>query len=361
MAAEDSQPERRQPWDGVVRREIDVDVRVLNEEDRSIEVVASTETLDSHGDILKQFWDLTRYSSNPAVLWNHNMFESSPYSFGGAVRPEDVMPIGKATDVRIDAGQLVARLHLLKTKPEDNEKVIDALWRRIQQQVVRAVSVGFRPGSVTRILNEDGSTNHYELGSPEHPNELREISFVPMGSNPDAVAKSIAWERENLGRVAAKTIAHTGQEIAAMAMTPEEKKALDDAQADARASNERIKALETEIKSEKAASAKLSDELKAASERSATLEASVIDTEIDGLVGKKITPAERDEHVALAKEIGLDRVKAIVEKRTDLKLTDPVKVDGEEVKGAQPPPPPATDGGDASADIANEANKRATA
>ena len=86
MGAEVSQPESRRPFDGVLRRQIAVELRVLDEGERSVEVIASTEALDSHGDIVKQFWNLDRYNKNGPVLWNHNIHESSPFSFGGAVR-----------------------------------------------------------------------------------------------------------------------------------------------------------------------------------------------------------------------------------------------------------------------------------
>src|SRR5690606_22508471 len=160
----------------------------LNEDERSFEVVASTEDLDSHGDVIRQFWDLKRYEKNPVILWNHNIHESSRWSFGGSVKPEDLLPIGKGENARVEGNQLRMKVVLLKGTPEQ-EPFIDKLWRRVQQGVQRAVSVGFRPGQVTRVLKADGSTDHFELGSPERPNELRELSLVPMGSNPEAVAK----------------------------------------------------------------------------------------------------------------------------------------------------------------------------
>lgn len=192
MAEENTQPERERAWDGLVRREIDVEFRSINEDERSFEVVASSETLDSHGDVLKQFWNLDRYQKNPVVLWNHNLG-----AIWGELDLEDSLPIGKAADVRVESKKLVAKLFLLKGDAA-SEPNIDKIWRRIQQGVLKAVSVGFRAGQVTRITNPSGETLHYELGSKERPNELREISIVAMGSNPDAVAKSIAWERKHL-------------------------------------------------------------------------------------------------------------------------------------------------------------------
>lgn len=190
MGNEAAQPERERPWDGVLRREIDVELRSINDDERSFEVVASTETLDSHGDVLRQFWDLSRYEKNGVVLWNHNI------ALCLGAEAEDTLPIGRA-EARVESKKLVAKIWLLKGEAQE-EPLVDKIWRRVQQRVINAVSVGFRPGQVTRKVNAAGETEFYELGSKDRPNELREISLVPMGSNPDAVAKSIATERRHL-------------------------------------------------------------------------------------------------------------------------------------------------------------------
>lgn len=353
MAAEAAQQERGKPWDGVVRREVPVHVRVLDQEERSIEVVASTEDLDSHGDIVKQHWDLSRYAKNGPVLWNHNIHESSPFSMGGAVRPEDTMPVGKGVDVRVEDGQLVAKLVLVKASAAE-EPLVDKLWRRIQQGVVRAVSVGFRPGQINRILNADGSTKHWELGSVANPNELREISFVPMGSNPGAVAKSIAFERENFARMTGPNMAATSdQENAPMAMTAEEQKSFDQALKDARDQRERAEVAEKGLAAEKTNAEKLGQDLATASARAKAAEDKLIDQELKALVGSKITPAELDEEITLAKEIGLDRVLRRLEKRADLGITKSVTVDGHKVAASQEANPAPADGSaaDGSSDI----------
>lgn len=345
MGTKAAQPKERQ-WDGVVRRSLSVTTRAVDEKTRSFEVVASTSTLDSHGDIVEQDWDLDRYKKNPVVFWHHNNFESSRWSFGGACDPEDFLPIGKSEDVRIEGGQLVAKITLLDAT-EEEEPLVAKIWRRVQQGVLRAVSVGFYVGKVTEEAAPGGVI--YRLSECE----LLEISIVPIPSNPDAVAKAKAFERQQFARLVAgkETVTETGE--VHMPMTPEEKAVYD-------AALTKATTLESDLKAEKAANTKLDTELKAASERAAKAEAANIETEISGLVGKKITPAEKDEHVALAKEIGLERVKGILAKRPDLSLTTPVKVDGEKVAASQPAPAPVA-GGDGSADIVQIANKAATA
>lgn len=366
MGREAAQQERRRNWDGVLRREVAVELRVLSEEDRTVEVIASTEALDSHGDIVKQFWDLSRYEKNGPILWNHNIHESSAYSFGGAVRPEDTMPIGKGTDVRVETKRLIAKATLVKGS-EAEEPFVAKLWRRIQQGVIKAVSVGFRPGEVKRVLNAAGGTDHFELGSAEHPNELREISFVPMGSNPEAVSKSIAWERENLEKDLAAVAAEQESEPP-MSMTAEEKKTLDDAVAAKTAAETRLsdeqgktKKLEGDLAAEKSVTAKLEKDLGEARASLKTAEASRAKTELDARQAKKFVPTEREELDKLVAEVGLERTLKLIDARPDLALTEPVKVENKGVgQGGPTPPPVDPESADAGADLSKAATERAT-
>jgi phage head maturation protease len=360
MAAKAAQPERERAWDGVVRREIDVEFRSINEDERSFEVVASTETLDSHGDVLKQFWDLSRYQKNGVVLWNHNL---ALYMGGEA---EDTLPIGKALEVRIEGKKLLAKLALLKGDAA-TEPLVDKIWRRVQQGVLKAVSVGFRPGQVTRKVNAAGETEYYELGSKERPNELREISLVPMGSNPDAVAKSIAWERKHLSREAAQPAAE-GSRSEAKTMNEELQKALEakavaeqklkDAEKRAETLGESVKTLETSLTAEKATSAKLEKDLGAVTTELKAAKSELAKASLDTLQGVKFAPAEREELDKLVGDIGLDRVKSLLEKRADITLTQSVSIEGKPLEKSLPAPAPVEGGSaDAGASIAAEATK----
>lgn len=352
MGEEATQPSRK--WDGVLRRSLSFSARAIDEKTRSVQVIASTDSIDAHGDILEQDWNLDRYRKNPVVLWAHNQFDSSPYSFGGAARPEDFLPIGRAEDVKVSEVGLEATLVFASA---ELNPLADRIFRMMQEKMLNAVSVGFRPGKVTQELQPNGRTV-YRLGN----NELREISVVPLPSNPDAVAKSIAWEREHLGRMAAGQPAENAEETTTMAMTPEEKAAHEKALYDAKSSSERASALEAELKAEKAASKRFEDSAKSALERAAKAEASNIEAEIDKLIGKKLVPAQRDEYLALAKEIGIDRVKKICATHLDVKLTETVRVAGEEVRSAeQNAAEPVEGGGNASSDIADIASKAASA
>ena len=176
-------------WDGIVRRHLPITTRGVNTGSRSVDVIASTTAIDAHGDILEQDWRLERYLRNPVVLWNHNVFESSAWSMGEGARPEDLLPIGRAENVRVTGTGLEATLVFASP---DASPLAERVWRLMSEKVLSAVSVGFRPGKVTEEKVDGGTL--FRLSD----NELMEISVVPIPSNPEAVAKHIAWEHRQL-------------------------------------------------------------------------------------------------------------------------------------------------------------------
>jgi HK97 family phage prohead protease len=147
-----------------------LDLESIKEEPRTIEVVASTQTLDSHGTILRQNWDLTRFEQNPVVLWAHDRVS---------------LPIARATKVKTTGNKKNGkRLEAtIQFPPEGDFDRSDEVWDAIRAGLVRGVSVGFQPH--TTKFETDNDREIMVLDN----NELLEISFVPVGSNPDALAK----------------------------------------------------------------------------------------------------------------------------------------------------------------------------
>lgn len=145
------------------------------EEDRYVDVVASTESIDAHGEIVEQSWRLERYAANPVVLYGHEVWTEQ--------RPEDTLPIGHAENVRIEDGALKARLFFVDQKANP---LAEKVYQSMRQGSLRAVSVGFMPNEV-RLEKRDGR-DVYVLAD----NELMEISVVAIPANPDAVAESRA-------------------------------------------------------------------------------------------------------------------------------------------------------------------------
>lgn len=275
------------------------------------------------------------------------------------------MPVGKGEDVRVESKKLVAKLTLVKGTA-DEEPFVDKLWRRIRQGVIKAVSVGFKPGQVNRVLNAAGGTDHFELGSAERPNELREISFVPMGSNPEAVAKSISWERKHLRQLAGTETADSGEENEPMAMTAEEKAEMDKlrvavgvAEKGLEDANAKVVQLQADLTAEKTVSEKLTTDLAVERKKSGDLEAEVAKSSLDARQGVKFAPTEREELEKLVTDVGIKRVNDLLDKRDDIPLTQRVTGDDGENVADKNKKAPETTPEDASADLANEASKRA--
>lgn len=293
----------------IVRRSFGVTVRGLNQDERSVDVVVSTDTLDAHGDVVDQDWDLKRYKKNPVVIFNHGG------GFFGCA--EDDLPIGYAKNVGVNDGQLEATLVFVDEKANP---LAEKVWQGFRQKSLKAVSAGFRPHTISREMEDD--REFYRLSG----NELYEISVCPIPANPDAVAKSKALAQ--LDRLAGPKTTKASE---TPAVTPkgatQEKSAMDleqrikELEASAAKSADAIatttKALETanaqvadltgklaaSEKSLSEATAKLETEAKraeAAEKAEKAAKDEVTKANVAALVGKKITPGELEGFVELA-------------------------------------------------------------
>ncbi len=138
-----------------------------NPYERSVTVIASTPNptqalLEDGTPILESLvgWDLERFSKNPVVLWGHQ---------------SDCPPIGKASDFEVmPDGGLKMKITLLHPGVSD---LADQIAGSLQDDVIRAVSVGFVPGAATQ--GADGTWTRTN-------NELLELSFVSVPADPNA-------------------------------------------------------------------------------------------------------------------------------------------------------------------------------
>lgn len=137
----------------------------VSEEERTVEVIASTEDIDRHGTRLKQNWRLDAFRENPVVLFSHQARE---------------LPIGTASDVRVTDGKLRAKITF---SPATLNAKAEEVWQNVKAKVIRGVSVGFFPHSVRFVKENDREV--VELDD----NELWEISMTPVPSNPAALAQ----------------------------------------------------------------------------------------------------------------------------------------------------------------------------
>ena len=148
-------------------------LRAMDEMTRTIDVVASTESLDSHGTIVEAKWDLSRFAANPVVLWAHN---------AGLGTPEP--PIGYASDVNVVNGELRAKVTFVSAEAS---QLAERVWQGVKQKSIRGLSVGFRSGGQRVEKRAVGGVEKDVVVLTN--NSLYEISFVPVPSNSDALAQ----------------------------------------------------------------------------------------------------------------------------------------------------------------------------
>ena len=142
-----------------------------------LEFVLSDGTVDRYGDIVDpEGWVLTNFKKNPVALFGHNS------SF----------PIGRWTDLRVEAGKLIGKLMLAK---RGTSYRIDELIGLVEQGILRAVSVGFRP------LKSEPINPDRPYGPQKYlKQELLETSLVSVPANPAALsmAKSLNVSDETI-------------------------------------------------------------------------------------------------------------------------------------------------------------------
>lgn len=129
--------------------------RLKQENGKSV-FVASDETLDRSGEVVPMdAWDLNNYLKNPVLLVDHDY------------RVENI--VGLATNLSTAGGKLTFEplLHGITPLSQQVQEMID-------KGFLNSVSVGFLPHGATK----DGG---------RVTNELLEISFVPVGANPNAL------------------------------------------------------------------------------------------------------------------------------------------------------------------------------
>ena len=135
--------------------------------------VASDESLDSHGTVIKaDGWDLEQYQRNPVLVWAH---KTGRYD---DVQPDDIL--GTAT-VRKQDGKLLADLHF---EEADINPQAGKVFRKMTSDPpsIRMLSVGFVPLEYHEEKADGGSVLVFDRA------ELAELSVVPLGSNKNALA-----------------------------------------------------------------------------------------------------------------------------------------------------------------------------
>lgn len=145
---------------------------------RRLKFVASDETVDRYGDIIRaDGWDLSNFRNNPVLLFGH---QSSS------------VPIGRVPQIEIVGTRLIATAEL---RPEGDSDFTDDVWRAIDTGFLKACSVGFMPTAEPNIMrDEDDRFTGFEFVGQE----LLELSVVPVPANPQALAlaRSLGFSAE---------------------------------------------------------------------------------------------------------------------------------------------------------------------
>lgn len=156
-------------------------VRRVSKEDRTIEHVASDETPDRAGDIIRvKGWSFDSFQRNPQLLAEHN-------SFG--------LPLGVVVEVR--KTRMGGEPKLLTTSRLHDDDKLDE-QHRIRARLMLdgdlpAVSVGFIPGKTLRPQSdEDRKTLGLgQYGVVYESADLLELSAVTIPANPNALMRSL--------------------------------------------------------------------------------------------------------------------------------------------------------------------------
>ena len=170
----------------IIRRWNDApEIRKVDEETRTVEFVASDNSVDSYGTVLPvDKWDLTRYQNNGIVGYMHDVYGDS---WTKSADPDDVIGKGVAF---VDDEKLVVRITF---EPKELNEKADKIFRKLQFGSLHAVSVGFRATAKGHKGDEERGEdpNVYYYGGQE----LLEVSVVNIPSNANALKRSIEEER----------------------------------------------------------------------------------------------------------------------------------------------------------------------
>lgn len=149
-------------------------------EKRQAEFVISTEAVDTYDTVFKvDGWDLTRYRNAPVVLYGHKSYSENPDMVLGT------------SEVRIEGNQLIG---LVTFENAEDNPLAEKVWRKVQNGTLRMASIGANPLEYRWGIFDKGENPDVLYFVRQ---ELLEWSIVPIGSNPDALKRSV----ENLEEI----------------------------------------------------------------------------------------------------------------------------------------------------------------
>lgn len=163
----------------LIKRQIQLEVRSINEEERTADFVISTEAVDTYGTVFKvEGADMSRYEKNNLFTYQHEDFSKDP---------DDVLG---TSEVRKEDGKWIARAKFESLDEHMNSKA-EKIWRKVKAGTLKMASIFARAleGSMgVSDLGEDPEVFYFRKW------ELYGWSIVTHGSNPEALKRSAAEE-----------------------------------------------------------------------------------------------------------------------------------------------------------------------
>jgi len=146
------------------------ELKNFNDEARTFDAIASTESVDRDGDILRaNGWKLKNFKKNPVVLWGHNA---------------SALPIGKATDVRVENDKLIFTPQFASA---EMNPFADQVFQMFKAGFLKTFSVRFDPSKWEELPPKDEKNPYSRRGREYKSQELLEISAVNIPANPEAL------------------------------------------------------------------------------------------------------------------------------------------------------------------------------
>jgi len=153
--------------ENIRRKALTCTIKQVNDDDRTIWFMGTTETKDRHGDIVRAGGgDFANFKKNPVFLWAHE-----PWS----------PPIGKVLEIKVNEKKGVD--FLVKFATADEYPFADTIYKLYKGGYLNAVSIGFRV--IEHKVLDDGGWDILKW-------EMYELSAVPIPANPEALQQAKA-------------------------------------------------------------------------------------------------------------------------------------------------------------------------
>lgn len=160
----------------LIKRQVQFEIRNVDEVNRTAEFVISTESPDTYGTVFKASGAvIDRYTKNPVVTYQHEDWSKDP---------DDVLG---TSEIRLEGNQWVATATFEDLENDLNEKA-EKVFRKIKKGTLRMASIMAVPmegGWGVSELGEDPDLYYFRKW------ELYAWSVVTHGSNPDALARNV--------------------------------------------------------------------------------------------------------------------------------------------------------------------------